>query len=67
MTKEQFLQSIKAMYLTLNASDSENAESWTTPKMAGSEGCGHLDKLLGSMVREGVMTQEEHQQFMDTM
>lgn len=48
MTKAQALEHIAALYRTFNLadSDSEDRADWTTPQMAGIDGCRHLEILV---------------------
>ena len=67
MTKIEFLKNLRAMYYTFNAADSDNAEAWTDPALAGRGGCGHLDSMLADLVRVGVLTSEEYASFIDSI
>lgn len=70
MTKEQFIEGIKALYRVANASDSkDNAsfEPWTKPEMASRACCRHLDRMLHDMAEAGAITQEERQTIYDTI
>lgn len=69
MTKPEFLAHVAALYRVGNYSDSDSPqrEVWTVPAMAGLACCQHLDAMLWTMKREGVLTQDEIQEFHDTL
>ena len=67
MTKEQYLAHLTAIYRAANLADSDHPEPWMKPQMAGRAGCATIDKLLHSMVDVGVLTNEEHQSFLDNL
>ena len=68
MTKQQFLSKVAELYLFCNDQDTEeHKEDWTKPAMISQAGCRHLDHMLNAMVKEGVLTAEEHQMFFDNM
>jgi hypothetical protein len=69
MTKQQFLDHVRALYIVgnLSDSDSEQREEWTRPAMAGMACCAALDKMLHKLAEEAIFTHEEIQNFYDDM
>jgi len=61
MTKEKFIEMIRAMYRVGNASDSDSdeREPWTHPDMAGEACCQLLDDMLARLRHCGVLTSSE--------
>ena len=70
MTKAEFLASMAKLYRFCNAQDHADAPEradWTVPEMAGTAGCAKFDQMLRELVQRGVLTEAEHQTFIDTI
>jgi hypothetical protein len=66
--KASFFNNLAGLYRIGNASDSaENKQAWTKGVMAGEACCGSIDKMMRAMVAGGVITEEECQEFYDTL
>lgn len=68
MSKQQFLARLADLYRVGNIADHEsNPNDWTKPEMAGPLVCQHFDQMLRDLVKGGVISEEEHQTFIDTL
>jgi hypothetical protein len=67
--RASFFNSLAALYRVANASDSdgEARQAWTKGAMAGEAFCRPVDSALREMVKAGVITAEESQEFYDSL
>jgi hypothetical protein len=67
MSKAAFLKNVAAIYRMGNITDHEtNPNTWTNAEMAH-DVCSPLDQMMRRLVDGGVLTNEEHQAFYDTL
>lgn len=68
MTKDQFLNTVRKLYVVGNLADSDQNPNtdWTKPTMSR-DVCTNLDKILRELASTGVLTQDERQAFYDDM
>ena len=59
MTKQEFRTMLAKIYAVGNLSDSDCAEGWTKPSMAGQALCAPLDTILSKLVADAVFTDED--------
>jgi hypothetical protein len=70
MTKNETLSHIRALYRAFNRADHDDRlpdESWMKPSLAGPTGGQLLDTMLRKMCEDGMLTDDEHQEFYDTI
>lgn len=63
MTKQDFFAKLASLYAVANRADSDlnKQEDWTNQDMAGGSFCRHIDAAIRDMVKIGVLTEEEGQ------
>ena len=54
-------------YRVGNAADGQDREDWTVPTMAGAACCRHLDRLVSDLHMAGVLSNDELDNFHNTI
>ena len=67
MKKEEFLAHLRALYRAANSADQPDAPDWMKGEMVSEAGCRQLDRMLHHMILCGALTQNEYDEFVNSI
>ena len=66
-SKAVFLGKVREIYRFMNAQDTSDKARWTARAMVGAAGCVHIDRMIEAMVAHCMLTEQERQDFINSI